>query len=193
MEDLDKVLKRGNVTKKNLARDNNQRMRSFMTEVPGLSAFVRRALNASIIHANFFEIDELNASPFQTHDVMLTRSRTAPRYWHFGYQRTLVGEPHGLLAPDCYRFYLVPARHPCPVVNIRKFARRLAIAHRKILKEGRLPPAERISFAKMKLQKTERAFSFQLDCAYICNDDEATDVPSEFLKFVSELETALKT
>ncbi|MBI5077141.1 hypothetical protein HZB94_02055 [Candidatus Falkowbacteria bacterium] len=184
MESLVRILERGQVVRKNLAKHHNSRMRSFVTDVPGLPAFVRSALNTQMINASFFEVDEISSSPFRTHDVMVALSASSVRNWHFGYQRTLIGGSQGQLFPEYYRFYLVPTRNPTPVMNFRKFARRIALTQRRVINGQALSPLEKVSFARLRPHERGREYGFCLDYVHIRND-EASEVPTEFMNFVS--------
>lgn len=186
MESLDKILKHGRVVRKNLARDHNHRLREFIIEVPGLGSFLRSTLNTRIIDASFFEVDEVVASSFATHDVMVALSASHARNWHFGYQRTLTGHSQSELLSTFYRFYLVPAKNPVPVMNFRKFARRVAFAQRQISNQKAVAPLERISFARLRPHERCQECGFRIDYIRICHD-EASDIPVEFMKYVSSL------
>lgn len=186
MESLEAILARGKVTRRRLEHEHNQRMQSFVTDIPGLSSFVGNILSSRIIHASFFEVDEIGEQPVITHDVMITASATSPKHWHFGYQRTLTQCPHGKIAPTYYRFYLVPATNPAPVHNFGKFARRITATQRRLVKNATVPAHERISFARLKPSPRGNDFGFCLDFVRICHD-ESSEIPIEFLRFVSSL------
>lgn len=186
MESLETILARGRVIKRRLEHDHDQRMQSFVTDIPSLPNFVRNTLGSRIIHASFFEADEIGNQPLITHDIMITASATSARHWHFGYQRTLTQCPRGQIAPTFYRFYLVPAKNPAPVHNFNKFARRIAATQRRLEKNAAVPALERISFARLKPSPRGNDFGFCLDYIQICQD-ESSEIPMEFLRFVSSL------